>query len=231
MPASRAGASRRRLTLRHTYRRFRHLTAFGQVAVVLAMTLAGAGVTEAARRALERGGDPRLLRAEVQRRLIAEDYVGARRALSALAASCPNGLGPGDSLAFEPTLRDGLARLERDYRQELEDHRVAHRYDAALETLRAMKAADLAPDWVAFTQGEVLRSAGRPREAIDAYVHCADAFPTSSLADDALYWAGVLEVTMDRPRAGVALWRRLIATYPSSALRGAAERALTQAAR
>lgn len=230
MPPSRARASRR-LTLRHTYRQLRRLTAFGQVAVVLALTLALAGATEAARRALGRGANPGLLRAEVQRRLVAEDYVGARRALSALAASCPDGLGPGDSFTFEPTLRVGLARLERDYRQEVLDHRVARRYDTALETLRAMKAADLAPDWVAFTQGEVLRSAGRPREAIDAYIHCADAFPASTLADDALYWAGVLEVTMERPRAGLALWRRLVATYPSSALRGAAERGMTQAAR
>jgi tetratricopeptide (TPR) repeat protein len=230
MPAPTAGVSHRKLTLRHSYRRFCRLTAVGQVAFVIALLLAGAGATLAARHVVDHR-DPHALREDVRRLLIAQDYVGARRALSALAARCPAGLPPGDRLAFEATLGDGLARLERDYRQELEEHRVAHRYDSALETLRAMKAADLAPDWVAFTQGEVLRSAGRPREAIDAYVHCADAFPTSNLADDALYWAGVLEVTMDRPRAAVALWRRLVATYPSSALRGAAERGMTQAAR
>jgi hypothetical protein len=210
---------------RFGYARFRGLTAFGKVAVLTMMLVAAAGVTLFVRELLELRSPP-ILRREVRSHLAAQDYEAARRALDLLAAATPGGLSDHDRMDLYVPVQDGLERLRRDYVREIDDHRRARRYEAALAGLRRMKGAGLAPDWVAYTQAQVLHAAGLPEEAAAAYLRCADSFPSSPLADDALFWAGIAFRAFHRPLEARAAWLRLVRSYPSSIWIGKAEAAL-----
>ena len=219
-PAREAAGSRR--SWRDVYRRFHGLDALGKLAVSFAVLLSCAGVTQGTMRVWH-GRPPDALRHEVRRCLAALDYAGAQRALAVLAAKT-HGLDESDRFELEAPVRSGLARLERVYRHEIDEHRRAGRWRHALVALEDMQAMGLAPPWQSWIRAEVLGALGRHREAAAELLRYVEAHPDGARADAALYWASISYRRAGMPKAAAAAMRRLVARYPTSRLRDLVER-------
>ncbi len=79
---------------------------------------------------------------------------------------------------------------------------------------------------LAYRRARELDEAGKPREARDAYLECATAFPYPSGAywDDALYRAAEKELALGAPERALAHLSRLLAERESARITGSYER-------
>lgn len=131
------------------------------------------------------------------------------------------------TLAIKKHPSSGLAR------KALEEHlrflRQRGGQEAVLGYLRGEAATFASTELgesVLYRTARELDDAGKPREARDAYLACAEryAYPKGAYWDDALYRAAQKSLELDEPARAVELLRRLLAAQESANFTGSYER-------
>jgi tetratricopeptide (TPR) repeat protein len=210
----------------HTKTRFSMLSVMGKVAVVVILLAIGSGSTLLAGR-LFGSGSPEGLRQRVRQALGSQEYVEAKRLLHLLAASS-DGLSAVDRFQLLAPTQAGLDRMQRELQKQAQDHAAAGHFDEALAVLDSMDKAALAPEWVAFTRGEILRSARRHAESIVAYKNFLDMAPESDRADDALFWQASAHKELGQNAEAKKTIETLLERHPNTNFKSSAKRWLTE---
>ena len=102
--------------------------------------------------------------------------------------------------------------------------------EAAARSLLAGAPSPYEAAWARYLLGRVLERGDRRAESIEAYESVAIADPSSTLADDSLYYAGRL-LEADSPAGATERYRRAVLLYPAGDFRPRAEERLAALAR
>lgn len=209
----------------HARAHFRGMPLGGKIATVVVLLTIGATLALAATYFLGRPS-PERLRARVQARLTAGDFIGAKDVLTELRQT--SALTDADRWQLVAPVEAGMLKLRQRLQRQIERQREAAHWDEALGTLDEMERAGFAGDWMLFTRAELLRLSGRAEAARPYYVRYRELYPSTEQADDALFWEAAIRKEAGDRAVAKQLLRQLLAQYPGTNFKSSARRLLAE---
>jgi len=208
----------------HVRGRFADMSVAGRILTVVILLGVGAGITAGAFFLAGHSGEGSM-RSHIRAEMAANDFVGARRDLEHLRVRVGT-LSRTDREELAAPIHANLAAAAQHLRDEIDTMRKAKRFDEALAQVGKLDALDVDEPGALFLRAEVLRGAGRDKDAADAYAHYFQLYPDTSRTDDALFWQALYL----RGRGDVAGARSLLETllqkFPKSDFMVSAKRTL-----